>query len=76
MRIEDKRLEDAKEWLTIKEAAKLHGRAASNLYRWIKNKTLPFRYADDGRTIEVHRDAVTKADDTNFANSKTRRKAA
>lgn len=47
-------LQDAKDTLTVREAALLIGRNASNIYRWISNGVLPYDYDEnDGRTVVV-----------------------
>lgn len=66
-------LADVKELLTLKEAAALLGRNVSNLYRWVKNGTLPFEYGDDGRTVVVRKSAVIVAEAKNFRHGKNYR---
>jgi predicted site-specific integrase-resolvase len=65
-------IDDAKEWLTIKEAATLLGRNVSNLYRWTKNGTLPFRINDE-RAVEVNKFAVLEAEERNLRVGRTYR---
>lgn len=63
-------IDDAKEWLTVKEAATLLGRNVSNLYRWMKNETLPYRINAD-RTVEVNKFAVLEAEEKNIRVGRT-----
>lgn len=46
-------IHDAKDTLTVKEAAFLLGRNASNIYRWISKGALPHSY--DGLTVVVNK---------------------
>lgn len=71
--IDNRTIADAKEWLTLKEAAQLIGRHVSNLYRWTSNGTLPYEYGDDGRTMIVHKSKLMAAEGENFRHARARR---
>lgn len=58
-----------KEWLTVKEAALAIDRAASNIYRWISNGTLPSEVGVD-RIVRVHKNDLYKAEAANVRHGK------
>lgn len=63
-----------KDWLTVKEAALLTGRGVATIYRWVNDKSLPFTYADDGRTVIVNRQALMEVETTKLRHGMKYRK--
>jgi len=54
-----------KEWLTVKEAATVLDRNASNIYRWIKTGLLVGEIGED-RLLRIHKDALFAAEAKNI----------
>lgn len=70
-------IEDAKHTLTVKEAAFLLGRNASNIYRWISNGALPFSYDEEtGRTVVVDKTDLFRTEASMLRHGRKRTRAA